>query len=70
MTAIELVNNMGLVILIGIMATVFIQIIIKTLGEERRKNFEISDKILDKTWNRIDRLVKETVQEFKPTKED
>lgn len=70
MTAIELVNNMGLVILIGIMATVFIQIIIKTLGEERRKNFEISDKILDKTWNRIERLVKETVQEFKPTKED
>lgn len=65
MTIIELLNNVLMVVGIGFFATVFMVFVIRALGEERRKNYELSDKLLDKTFDRIEKMMKGLVKEFK-----
>lgn len=65
MTIIELLNNVLMVVGIGFFATVFMTFVIRALGEERRKNYELSDKLLDKTFDRFERMMRDLVKEFK-----
>ena len=64
MNGIELVNNIALAVIIGILSMVFVQILIRTLNEERRKNTELADKISDKLMDRVERLGKEWIGEI------
>lgn len=57
MTTVELINNVVMVLLIGFMVIVFASVVIKTLGEERRKNYELSDKLLDKAFDRFEKMI-------------
>lgn len=65
MTIIELLNNVLMVVGIGFFANSFITLVIRSLGEERRKNYELSDKLLDKTFDRIEKMMRGLVKEFK-----
>ena len=64
MTWLELVNNLGVALIISIMVIAGALVIIRAIGEEQRKNAVMSVKLIDKMFDKLGDTIRDSLSEL------
>ena len=64
MDVLQLVNNIGLAVIIGLYLLVFVTMIIRARGEEYRRNEILATKLFDRTTDKLVGAIKEVAMMF------
>ena len=69
MTVLDLINNLGLAIIICVMVMAGALVIIRAIGEEQRKNSVLAVKCIDKIFDKLGDTLKDSLSELTGTKQ-